>query len=129
MITQIHPLLQMSTHLQLFLMRNIFEILTGKKSYVGTNICSSGSNEGNPDKSERVLLHTLLGSLQKNHLDLNHDTELTISTISTMTVTNTATVTMTGPTSTIGGWQRSSQYSDIIVTITTIANLGIGHSF
>ena len=75
----------------------------------------------NPDKSERVLLHTLLGSLQKNHLDLNHDTELTISTISTMTVTNTATVTMTGPTSTIGVWHQSSQYSDIIVTI-TIAN-------
>ena len=58
----------------------------------------------NPDKSERVLLHTLLGSLQKNHLDLNHDTELTISTISTMTVT----VTMTDPTNTIGVWQRPS---------------------
>ena len=85
----------------------------------------------NPDKSERVLLHTLLGSLQKNHLDLNHDTELTISTISTMTVTNTATVTMTDPTSTVCLWHRPSQYSDIIVTITTIANLNLGieHSF
>ena len=68
----------------------------------------------NRDKSERVLLHTLLGSLQKNHLDLNHDTELTISTISTMTVTNTATVTMTGPTSTIGVWQRSDHHSTVI---------------
>ena len=76
----------------------------------------------NRDKSERVLLHTLLGSLQKNHLDLNHDTELTISTISTMTVTNTATVTMTGPTSTIDVWHRPSKHSDIKVTLTTIVN-------